>query len=241
MGKTSSTKSALVVLNGSPLSLEKTALKKLQARTIDAVELIARSDRDNVQRRIIAGMALLVVKEQLAHGDFLPWLKKNVSGAGYTQCTYFMRAALCFLDGAVLGRADLLTLTAGAGTLTLAKKAQGTKLVGAVRHFCADLSWTELLEREKIRETKPLGGAREAGADEPAAPQDAEQLYLFSRDEIGGVITQAETLLLKENRLQHLAGHPEEIRGVVTSLRALADKVEAAANPLLKPATAAGK
>jgi len=48
------------------------------------------------------------------------------------------------------------------------------------------------------------------------------------------VILQAESLLLKENRLQHLSGHPEEIAGVVISLRELADKVEAAAKPFLK-------
>jgi len=72
---------------------------------------------------------------------------------------------------------------------------------------------------------------------------DEEQLYLVARDEIGGFLTQGETLLLKENRLQFLASHPEEVRGVVTSLRALADKVEAAAKPLLEklnPKTAKG-
>ena len=76
-------------------------------------------------------------------------------------------------------------------------------------------------------------GARDAAALKPAS-QNPEQLYLLARDEIGSVLDRAEALFIKENRLQHMAGHPEEIRGVVDGLRALADKVDAAAKPLLR-------
>jgi hypothetical protein len=42
-------------------------------------------------------------------------------------------------------------------------------------------------------------------------------------------------MFVKETRLQFLAGHPEEIRGVVYSLRTLFQKVEAASKDLLQP------
>jgi len=229
-------KTAAVVLFDPALSAARPLLKKFQARTIDAIEQIARTDRDNTDRRVLVGAALILAKELLPHGEFMKWLKAHVTGAGYTQCTYFMRAAAEFMKSAQgkLTSADLVPLAGNAGMLTLAKKAQGTKLAGAVRGFVGEMTWTELLETYGIRDAKKVGGPRGTGDDgEPEAP-DPEQLYLFSRDEIGGAITAAESLLLKENRLQHLAGHPEEIRGVVASLRALADKVEAAAQPLLK-------
>jgi hypothetical protein len=235
---TNESKNALVVLSDAALTVPKAQLKKFQARTVDAIELIGRTERDNVLRRVLVGFALLIVKESAPHKEFMPWLKENVTGAGYTQCTYFMRAARACIDELGIARPELLTLAGNVSTLQLGKKAAGTKLVAEVKKFVGEQSWTELLEAHGIKDTKKIGGARTQTPAEADAAADAEQLYLFSRDEIGGCITQAESLLLKENRLQHLVGHPEEIRGVVESLRSLADRVEAAAKPLLKKANA---
>jgi hypothetical protein len=109
------------------------------------------------------------------------------------------------------------------------------KIAQAAEKFVGDLSWIELLEQHGIREKGKLGGARTApAASAKGEAPDPEQLYLFARDEIGRVIQGAEQVLVSENPLQHLVGHPEELRGTVESLRTLADKVEAAAKPLLK-------
>ena len=49
----------------------------------------------------------------------------------------------------------------------------------------------------------------------------------------------AEELLLKENAMQHLAGYPHEIRGVVEALNELSTKVSKAAKPLLRDSSKA--
>lgn len=56
----------------------------------------------------------------------------------------------------------------------------------------------------------------------------------FARDQIGGAIETVERVTVKENLLQHLTEHPEELAGVVESLRRVADQVEKAAKPLMK-------
>jgi hypothetical protein len=108
--------------------------------------------------------------------------------------------------------------------------------------FVGEKSLNELLRDYGIKGAPQIGGKRDAGAssedDSPPAALDPEELYQQARDEIGGLIERGELLLLTENRLQYLAGHPDEIKGVVSGLRTLADKVEAAARPFLKPAKA---
>lgn len=228
--------SALIVLqDATTLTLPKQGLTRFQARTVDAVEMIARSEQSNVTRRIMVGIALHVVKGNLKHGEFMPWLKANFTGGGYTQCTYMMRVAKAFAGSAALEAKDLSLLSLDKKTLSLTDKAKApNKLIGAAREWTGDASWGELLAREGIHDEPKLGGARTAIAG-PAATPSEEQLYLQYRDEIGGILLRAEELFIKENRLQHLAGHPEEIAGTVSALRSLADKVEAAAKPLIRP------
>lgn len=227
--------SALVVVDGA-LITDKKQLAAFQENTAEQLQIISRTESLNVKRRLFVGLALLTIKGSLKHGEWLPWLKKNAKGASYRQCAYMMSAAQVFIEEARVARPELAALPSGNFALDV-KDGASKKLVTAVDKFAGELTWGELLEQHGIRDTKKLGGARaRASNGTAAAAPDAEQLYLFARDEIGAVIQQAEELFLKENRLQHLAGHPEEVRGAVESLRALADKVEKAAQPFLKKA-----
>ncbi|MBI5770808.1 MAG: hypothetical protein HZA93_23730 [Verrucomicrobia bacterium] len=207
-------------------------LSVLQTRVLAQIEVISRVEHENIVRRLFIGLALQVIKDSLPHGKFLPWLKGQA--AGYTQCTYMMRLAREWREHANLRRTEVEALPRTEFALDT-KDAAMRKLVGSAEKFVGKLSWTELLQKHGIKDGGKLDGARTKGpGTKDEGVPDEEQMYLFARDEIGGVLAQAETLLVKENRLQFLAKHPEEVRGVVESLRALADKVEQAAKPLLK-------
>lgn len=233
MGKAEETSSTLVVVNGALLT-NKQRLARFQKNTAKQLALIERTETDNVKRRLFVGLALHVIKESLAHGEWLPWLKKNAAKeASLRQCHYMMAAAAVWVEQSRVARPDVAALPAGNFSLKV-KDGAMRKLNQSAAAFVGELTWGELLDQHGLRDAKKLGGTRPKGGKDNADIPDEEQLYLFARDEIGGFITQGETLLLKENRLQFLAKHPEEVRGVVTSLRALADRVEQAAKPLLE-------
>lgn len=231
MPKASST-SATVVLYSEAKINAAALLTKFQAKTVDEIEAVAKGEQDNTVRRVGVGIRLRIIKESLDHGEFKPWLAANVKDAGYTQCTYMMRVADAYVAQAGLGRADMLAIANGKAALVPAKKGKPAgKLAKAAAEFVGEKTWGELL-------AEVIAAEDNGGPTKTTKPKalTADELYERSRDEIGGLLDRAETLFLKENRLQHLVGHPEEINGVVNGLRALADKVEAAAAPILKPA-----
>ncbi len=212
---------------------DRAQLGTLQTRVIEQIDAVHRVEHENVVRRLCIGLALIVIKESLPHGKFLPWLKSGAKDIGYTQCTYMMRLAREWLDTARLKQPEIAALPNAEFQLDT-KDAAMRKLVTSAEKFVGKLSWTELLQKHGIKEQAKLGGARARRGDDEPAQNDPEQLEFFALEEIGGVIVRAEELLIKENRLQHLVKKPEAIRGVVDSLRKLADQVEAAAKPLLK-------
>lgn len=234
---TSQKADALVVLNDPQILPTGLHLADLQQCALRQMELISSLERDAALRAILVGLALHRIKAGLQHGEFLPWINANI-GKSRKQCSFYMRLALVFVNSARVSATELLELPADNTDIALtASEGVARRFMEKAVKFVGDKSLNEILREHGIKDSGKLGGARTADeARDADAASDAEQLYLFARDEIGGVITAAESLLLKENRLQHLVGHPDEIRGVVESLRSLADKVEAAAKPFLKPA-----
>lgn len=228
------TKSAIVVLNdGGSIITDKSQLATFQKHTAEQVALIERTESDNVLRRIFVGLALWRIKASLKHGEFGPWLKKHVE-AKHSNVNYIMRAAQTFVEETRLAKPEQLALATGEVTLET-KDATAKKVLVAAEKFVDGMSWGELLDFYGIKDAAKTGGKRTKSntADGGSAPSN-EELYQFARDEIGLVLTHAETLFVKENRLQHLADHPEEVRGVAASLRKLADQVEEAVKSILK-------
>jgi hypothetical protein len=208
----------------------------LKAKIATALKQFARlrdSNKENALRGLFLGGLLWQIKEEAGHGNFLRLATERLADIPKTTRNELMRLWLVFRDQAQL---DAAKLTIPDPQRALAKSGAAQEaVVKAALAFVGELSLHALMVEHDVREQPKLGGRRQGGAGGAGTkPQDAEQLYLFSRDEIGAVITHAEKLLLKENKLQHLAGHPEEIAGVVKGLRDLADQVEAAAKPLLK-------
>ena len=229
---------ALAILGDRSLSYDQAMLPKIQAAALQQLAEVARLGRERGARAILAGLALCRVKASLKHGQFLPWLKANV-GVGKTACNDYMRLALAFVEKAGVSKPDLLALPGDQTNLAIDESDEAQRRFFAkLEKFVGQSSLSELLEKHGIKGQPKLGGARlpegqddDESADTP--PADPEALYLNARDEIGSSIERIERLLISENRLQYLVGHPEEIRGVVESLRALTTKLETAAGPLL--------
>lgn len=213
---------------------DRAKLGALQTRVIEQIDAVHRVEHENVVRRLCIGLGLIIIKESLKHGEFLPWLKsRTAKEVGYTNCTFMMRLAREWIDASKVARKEAAALPDNQFALDTQDAAM-RRLVANAEKFVGKLSWTELLQKHGIKEQAKLGGARARNTANDTAPTDPEQLELFALDEIGGAILRAEQLLIAENRLQHLVKRPEAIRGVVESLRKLADQVEAAAKPLLK-------
>lgn len=225
---------ALALVNSQAIRANKTELARLQSGISDQFRLMRRLREEEALRGLLVGMALHRIKASLPYGEFGKWIKANVFEFGGRYVNYMMRLALVFAEKSKVSAPELLALP-GAQTDLALDNMEGVqrRFVAKAVKFVGDKSLFELFEEHGVKDTAKLGGARAKAMKKGKAP-DAEALYLFARDEIGGIIQRAEELFLKENRLQHLVGHPEELRGAVESLRALADKVEAAAKPLLK-------
>jgi hypothetical protein len=231
--------SALVVLSDRELTYSEQQLPKLQAAALAQIAQIRSLERESAARAILAGLTLHRVKHSVKFGQFMPWLKTNVKGTGYAQCNFYMRLASCFVEKCHVKKPDLLALPGDQTSLAIdgQGEVEGRMLLTKLSEFVGQRSLNELLDKHGIKTATKLGGARETNSDDqdnPESAPSAEDLYLQSRDEIGSVLARAETLLLRENRLSHLAGHAEEIQGVVSTLRELADKVASAAKDLLK-------
>jgi len=226
--KLSASAHALVVLSdpqiGHGVQFEKSVIEQLRAEHL----LILQFERTSALRGIRLGIVLFRLKSVMGHGKFMPAVKAAFKGCTHRTAGRYMQIARHFVESCRADVPEVLTLADTKFDLTLAGSASAPALLKKAVKFVGDKSLSEL-----IAEATKAAGTPAAKSAKQAAP-DAEQLYLFSRDEIGGGLSLLETLLVKENRLQHFAGHPEEIAGVVDSLRTLADKVEAAAKPLLK-------
>lgn len=217
-------------------------IAQLQTVAIDQLAAIPRLQREASLRAILCGLTLHRVKATLPHGDWMPWLKQIATTGsnlpGRQQCNFYMRLAEVAVEKMKATRPELLALPGDQSELTLDTADGQTRVfIEKLTKFVGGRSLNELLDDHGIKNAKQLGGKRVAGDDGAPTPT-AEDLYTQSRDEIGGMIQRAETLFFTENRLQYLAGHPEEITGVVSGLRSLADKVEAAAKTILKGETA---
>ena len=227
------TSSAVVVINGALLTNKK-QLAGLQKKTVKQLVLIGRTEKDNVTRRLVVGLAFHVIKESLPHGEWTPWTEKHVLPVtSQRQMHYMMSAAQVMIEQSGVAKPEVAALPGGNFSLKV-KAGPWKKLVTAAAEFVGDRTWGELLAEHEIKDGPPtLGGARPHAKGKPKK-QSAEQLYLFARDEIGTAIDAVERVIVKENLLQHMTDHPEEVAGVVESLRRVADQVEAAAKPMLK-------
>jgi hypothetical protein len=223
---------ALAVINSSELKARDHHLQQLQETVVTQLGYMRGLRRQESLRGLFVGLALQRIKASMPHGHFGKWVKKNVAIFGERYVQFLMKLALVFIDKCNVKKPEILALP-GDQTEFALDTLQGDerRFVEKAEKFTGELSLNELFIKYDIKSVglkKELSAQK--GKPEPLTP---EQLYEQSRDEIGGAILRLENLLLTENRLQYLAGHPE-LPGVVESLETLAKKIRKAATPLLE-------
>jgi hypothetical protein len=228
--KASSPSTALAVLARPNLQLVQ--ISKLQGITLQQMEKIRHLQLDASLRALFVGIALHQIKAALKHGEWMPWLKGNLEGAGYRQANYYMRLATIFVEEGRVKAAEIDALPAGCAELAPANfKGDAKRLFDQASKFIDGRSLNELLCDYGVKDGKKIGGARAKAAAGGAAPS-ATQLSEQKIEEISAWLEQGRNLLVTENALQYLA--PPVVRGTVETLDKLADQVRSAAKPILR-------
>jgi len=217
--------SSLVVLKDKQICASGANLTSLQTTALKQLQLIRTLERDAALRAILVGLALHRIKASLKHGDFMPWLKKNLEATGYRQCAYYMKLGSVFVETARLSKPELLAVPGDKTDLALVPAdAEAKRFMEKAQKFVGDLSLNELMDEYGIKEKKKLGGARDGGADDGKI--DPERMAEMKREEASECLQRAEQLFVDENIFQHLK--PEERRVVVEKLESITSKARAA-------------
>lgn len=229
---------ALAVVNDSSLRAKDSELALLQRTAIEQHDRINRNDAENALRCLFLGCALHRIKASLKHGEFGPWITRSFSAGSRRQVNYYMKAALVFIDKAKVQKPELLALPGD--QLDLAVDGPDTtarRFTEKAIKFIAGLSFGELLGKHGIKDSKKLGGAREKGestGEAPAAILSPEQLAQLAQDEWGAAIERMDALLHRDNKLQHLLGRPDFVRGLLDWSERYTAALKKATKPILK-------
>jgi hypothetical protein len=224
------------VVSSRELAYNEAQLPKVQQAALEQIARVRQLEREGAARAVLAGLSLHRVKASLKHGHFLPWLKANLDGKGYSQVNYYMRLALVFVEKAHVSKPALLALPSDQLSLQVDAEGEAHEFFGKLDKFVGSASLNELLEKHGIKSLPKLGGAQSAEdkAEQDSSPiSDPESIRLQSMDEISSAWERSRRLLIKENILQHFAGHPEKVQAIVQGYRELADEIEKAAKPLM--------
>jgi hypothetical protein len=201
-------------------------ISKLQSVAIQQLAMVKGLERDAALRAILVGLTLHRIKASLAHGEFMPWIKAKVQGAAYRQCNYFLKLAAVFVEKTRVTRPEFLALPGDQTDLAIKPAdAQARRFMDKATKFVGEASLNELLDEHRIKDTKKLGGRRDAGDSAPAKI-DPERVAEMKREEASEWLARAQQLFVEENIFQHLK--PDERKTVVESLEAIAAKARAA-------------
>lgn len=145
----------------------------------EQLRLIRNADTEFAMRAVYVGTALLMVKESLEHGQFGPWLDKNIDDLGRRQVAYYMKLALVALEAQRVSTKALEAVSVNDIDAALAvSKGPAAEFKSAVEKFVGDASLSDLLA-EHCGKTK--GGkktkrpANGAGDDEEGDDTVAEK------------------------------------------------------------------
>lgn len=176
-------------------------------------EAIRAEQGQTALRGLRLGIVLWCVKQSLAHGQFMPWVKEVVPGH-YATAGRYMKLARYFVEKTGADLPEVLAIQGTQIELAL-DAAQGPQAAiwRKARKFIGEKSLTELLAEAAE------GGAAIEPAAAPAAPIDAAALAARAREELSGSVELMRQLLLTDNVAAHLTR--EEIRALDQSLEGI--------------------
>lgn len=159
---------ALEVIAESQITTAKWQFEDLSRQIREELEFISRMESAAAVRALRFGILMHHVKAMLPHGKFMPWQVETFPGIKRSQCGYYMRLALVFIETMRLNKAEVLALPEAQLELALDKQDSSARSVlEKVSKFVGTQSLTELLIKHNI---KSVGLKKELG--EGAADDD---------------------------------------------------------------------
>jgi hypothetical protein len=230
---------ALAVLESPSISTSGGNLDQLARRANEELDAIKHMERGTALRAIRFGIVMYQIKTSLPRGQFMKWRDEAFPALKKSQASNYMALTLAFVEKTGANLPEVLALPEVQTDLPLdQQQGPGAEILGKAYAFVGDSSLNELLDKHGIKGTKKLGGTRETEEGETApAIKTAEELSDQYLEEVSAYLENAKRIFIEENALQHLISKPEVIRSTVEGLRALADKVEAAADGILNTVT----
>jgi len=229
-------KVALALLDDKQIRTTGANLDTLQRAAITQIALVRRMESESALRAILVGMALMRVKHSLAHGEFMPWLKKNLDATAHRQANYYMRLGLVFLEKTKATKPEVLALPGDQAELSLDNiEGPARRLMEKMTKFVGDKSLNELLSEHAIKDGKALGGARKGGKEDKRSEEEKlAEVREFKLAELNAWLASGEQLLIAENVCQFLSA--KEIERFHGQLLDLKTNFTKAIQPLLKKA-----
>jgi hypothetical protein len=190
----------------------RTHLQNIAAQLKTEFAAYHQHENDALKRAVVIGLLLIQAKNELKHGEFIPWIEQNIPEYSRFHCARFQKLADVFLTKQKLNSTEALALSAHAN-----KQERFNQLI---LDFSGGKSQADLFEENHIksRERKLQGGdnvltrwLRENGhADLEGTPRvnlPLDVLRAFNDFEI------------KRHLKQHEEGRPARIRREYEQLR----------------------
>ena len=220
-------KAALVVLSDSANYHRPVDISTLQAVAIQQIAQIRLLERESALRAVLCGFALHRIKATLKHGQFLPWIKNDLKGAGRSQANNYMRLAAVAVEKTRATKPELLAIPGDQTELSLdTAEGYAGRMMEKLTKFVGQKSLNELLRDHGIKDgkkpTKPDDDTDDDGEGETEKTEpDPEVTAQIWREGISEWIESGRYQLLEE--APNVKLDPTQVRnieGVLTKLLA---------------------
>ena len=170
-------KHSLTLYSHDQVKLAETQLTALEKTVIAQVSFFRRAQPETSMKVVLCGLALRRIKASLKHGQWEPWVKRNIVSILGTSAPQvvrgWMRLADKFVEDSKLTLPDFLALPGDQTELALAAETDATarRLMDRLGKFVGELGPTELMIKHGVRE--PEKKARTLGGGKPESQEDA--------------------------------------------------------------------
>lgn len=169
-------KHALALYEHDKVRLAEKQLSHLEKTVIAQVSFFRRSQPETSMKVVLCGLALRRIKASLGHGNWEPWIKRNIDpvfGPSAPRVVRnWMRLADVFVEQTKLSLPDFLALPGDQTELALSaeKDATAKRLMDRLEKFVGDQGPTDLMIKHGVREAeKRTRSLRPAAKDEAEA------------------------------------------------------------------------
>jgi len=180
---------AMALLTTTAIAAEESdAIEKWQKFVSSQMDDLARQERLIPRRAIAIGLALHAVKASLKHGQFEAWKKQMLTrltylseSSGRVYASYYMRAAIAFVEETKASKAEIAAVAAGGLVLDLtAPKGPAAALFKRLDDWCGERSLNEILVDLGIKGGSSGGGGSSSAGSGNADAGDTSAEWLLN-------------------------------------------------------------